>query len=157
MNRKHLAIALPAALVLLGGGVAKAGQTINEAGSLVCVNDKWDETEPDKGHKVVDYGGRCVGVPTDPAAPQYAEDCIGKYEYMPDGSWKGVGTCTWIFKDGDKVYDTFEEGSHLKEYTYKVTGGTEKYEGASGDGTYFYDNLTDTLAAGTYKGTIVLP
>jgi hypothetical protein len=37
-------------------------------------------------------------------------------------------------------------GSHLKEYTYKVTGGTDKYEGASGGGTYVYDNLTDTLA-----------
>ena len=157
MNRKTLLIALPAALFVLGSGAANAGQTINEAGALACVNDKWDEKEVDKGHKLADYAGRCVAIPTDPAAPKYAEDCVGTYEYMPDGSWKGAGSCTWIFKDGDKVYDTFEEGSHLKESTYKITGGTGKYQGASGGGTYTQEMLTDTLAGGTYKGQMVLP
>ena len=52
---------------------------------------------------------------------------------------------------------TWEEGSHLKEYTYKVTGGSGKYQGATGGGTYFYENLTDTLSGGTYKETIQLP
>ena len=47
--------------------------------------------------------------------------------------------------------------SHLKEYTYKYTGGTGKYEGASGGGTYMYEGLTDTLFGGTYKGQLVLP
>jgi hypothetical protein len=83
---------------------------------------------------------------------------VGKYEYMPDKSWKGSGTCTYKFKEaGDTITDSFEEGSHLKEYTYKITGGTGKYQGASGGGTYFYDQLTDRLAGGTYKGTIQLP
>lgn len=41
--------------------------------------------------------------------------------------------------------------------TWKYTGGTGKYEGASGGGTYFYESLTDTLAGGTYKGKLVLP
>jgi hypothetical protein len=53
--------------------------------------------------------------------------------------------------------DTWEEGSDLKEYPYKITGGTVQYEGASGGGTYFCENLTDTLSGGTYKGQIVLP
>ena len=52
------------------------------------------------------------------------------------------------FKSGDHVTDTWEEGSHLKEYVYKTTGGTGKYQGASGGGTYSYDNLTDTLGGG---------
>jgi hypothetical protein len=30
------------------------------------VNDKWDEREPDKGHKLVDYAGRCLNIPDDP-------------------------------------------------------------------------------------------
>ena len=89
--------------------------------------------------------------------PKVTEDCVGKYEYMPDESWKGSGTCTRTHKGGDKSYDTYEEGSQLKEWTYKVTGGTGKYEGASGGGTYIYENLTDTLSGGTYKSTIVLP
>ncbi len=49
MNLKHLFIAVPAALLILGSGAANAGQTINEAGALACVIDKWDEKEPEKG------------------------------------------------------------------------------------------------------------
>jgi len=81
---------------------------------------------------------------------------VGKYEYMPDESWKGSGTCTDNYPDG-KVNLTWEEGSHLKEYTYTKTGGTGKYEGVKGGGTYMYQSLTDTLSGGRYKGTIQLP
>ncbi|MFO7477406.1 MAG: hypothetical protein R6X03_03485 [Methyloceanibacter sp.] len=52
---------------------------------------------------------------------------------------------------------TWEEGSHLKEYVYTTTGGTGKYQGISGGGTYTYENLTDTLMAGRVKGTMELP
>ena len=121
------------------------------------MNDKWDEKEVEKGHKLVDYAGRCVNIPDDPAAPKDTEDCVGKYEYMPDKSWKASGTCTDTYKGGDTVSESWEEGSHLKEYPYKITGGTGKYQGASGGGTYLYENLTDTLAGGRYKGQIVLP
>ena len=62
------------------------------------MNDKWDEKEPDKGHKLVDFAGRCVDIPDDPAAPKVVGDCVGKYEYMPDKSWKGSGTCTTPLK-----------------------------------------------------------
>jgi hypothetical protein len=157
MNFKQLFVAVPAALLFLGNCPANAGQTIDDVGAIVCVNDKWDETEPDKGHKLVDYAGRCVDVPDDPTAPKSTADCVGKYEYMPDQSWKGSGTCTYTFKGGDKLNDSWEEGSALKEYTYKNTGGTGKYEGASGGGTYTLEELTDTLMGGKYKGTIELP
>jgi hypothetical protein len=157
MNTRQLTLAVTAALFLFGSGAANAGQTIADAGAIACINDKWDETEVDKGHKLVDYAGRCVNVPNDPAEPKHTEDCVGKYEFMPDESWKGSGSCTYHFKDGDTITDTFEEGSDLKEYLYKITGGTGKYQGASGGGTYFYENLTDTLAGGTYQGQIILP
>ena len=157
MNRKLLFLALPAALFVLGSGAAKAGQTIADVGAIACINDKWDEKEVEKGHKLVDYAGRCVNIPDDAAAPKYTEDCVGKYEYMPDESWKGSGSCTYKYKDGDTVTDTFEEGSALKEYTYKITGGTGKYKGATGGGTYLYENLTDTLAGGRFNGKIELP
>ena len=101
MNLKQLFVTVPAAFLMLGNGPAKAGQTINEAGAMACVNDKWDEKEPEKGHKLVDFAGRCINVPNDPAAPKYAGDCVGNYEYMPDESWKGSGTCTYTFKGGD--------------------------------------------------------
>jgi len=155
MKAKLLFVVVPAAFLILGNGVATAGQTIDQAGA--CVADKWDETEPEKGHKLVEMAARCVTIPDDPAAPKYTTDCVGKYEFMPDESWKGSGNCTWNFKGGDKVYEAFEEGSHLKEYLYKITGGAGKYEGASGSGTYTFENLTDTLGAGRFKGKLELP
>ena len=157
MNLKQLFVAMPTMLLILGSGVANAGQTIDDVGAMACATDKWDEKEPEKGHKLVDFAGRCINVPTDPAAPKNAGDCVGNYEYMPDESWKGSGTCTYTFKGGDTVSDSWEEGSHLKEYIYKFTGGTGKYQGASGGGTYMYENITDTLAGGTFKGQLVLP
>ena len=46
--------------------MADAGQTIDDVGAMACVNDKWDEKEPEKGHKLVDFAGRCINVPTIP-------------------------------------------------------------------------------------------
>jgi hypothetical protein len=157
MNPKHLFVAVPVALIVLGNGVATAGKTIDHEGTMACIVDKWDEKEPEKGHKLVDYVSRCILIPNDPGAPKATEECAGKFEYMPDKSWKGSGTCTDTYKGGDKMFLTWEEGSHLKEYTYQNTGGTGQYKGASGGGTYFYEPLTDTLFGGWFKGKIVLP
>jgi hypothetical protein len=153
---KFASVCIPAAL-LLGNGIAKAGQTVEEAGTMVCINDTWDEKEPEKGHKLIDNKARCVYVPDDPAMANYSDECVGKYEYMPDESWKGSGTCTET-KDGDKRVATWEEGSHLKEYTYKFVSGTGKYEGLKGGGTYMYKELANTpFAGGRYKGKVELP
>lgn len=157
MTLKPLFLAVPATLLVLGSA-ANAGQTIDKVGVLVCVVDTWNETEPEKGHKMVDYAGRCVSIPDDTTVMAKAvEDCKGSYEYMPDGSWKGLGTCDLTTKDGDKLGQSWEEGSHLKESTFKITGGSGKYQGASGGGTYSYESLTDTLSGGRYNGKIELP
>ena len=157
MNFMNVFVSSTAAFLILGSGSANAGQTINEVGAIACVNDKWDVKEPEKGHKLVEYAGRCVSIPDDPTALKYTMECVGNYEYMPDESWKGSGTCTDTFKNGDKKIESWEEGSHLKEYPYKYTGGTGKYEGVRGGGTYTNEELTDTLLGGRYKGTIELP
>ena len=47
---------------------------------------------------------------------------------MPNSVWQRVGHFEATFRSR-------EEGSHLKEYIYKFTDGTGKYEGASGGGT----------------------
>jgi hypothetical protein len=157
MTYRALCIA-PAVLLFTCTTPSLAGTTIEEAGTITCVTDKWDEKEKAKDHKLVDAASRCVLIPDDTAAPKVAEACAGKYEFQPDGSWKGTGTCTDTMPGGDKVYLNWEEGSHLdKAYTFTKTGGTGKYQGISGGGTYFYENLTDTLVGGRYKGKIVLP
>jgi hypothetical protein len=157
MNLKHNFVVVAVALVAAGAGSAKAGETIDEAGAIVCVVDKWDEKEAEKGHKLVDYAGRCVKVSNLAGGDKVLEECAGKYEYMPDESWKGLGSCTRIHPGGDKTFDTWEEKSGMKAYPYKVTGGTGKFEGASGGGTYFHESLTDTLSAGAYNGKVMVP
>jgi len=157
MKLNQLIIAVPAALLVLSSSVAIA-KTVNEAGALVCVTDKYTEKELEKGHKLADWVGRCVGVPDSSTAALYTEDCVGKYEFKPDQSFKGSGSCTYNFKGSDDhITDTWEEGSHLKANTFKFTGGTGKYKGATGGGTYTGDNLTDTLTGGKYKGKLQLP
>ena len=156
MNIRQMLIAVPTALSILGVGLATAGETIDETGALACFIDKWNETEPEKGHKLVDYASRCIIIPDDSASPKATESCVGKFEYMSDSSWKGSGTCTDTYKSGDTKAISWEEGSHLKEYTYKVSGGTGKFQGAAGGGTYIYENLTDTLVGGRQKGQVKL-
>ena len=78
MKLKQLFVAVPATLLVLGSGAANAGQTINEAGALACVTDKWDEKEPEKGHKLADAVMRCVVVPDDPAAGEVRAGLRGK-------------------------------------------------------------------------------
>ena len=95
MTFKSACLTSTALLILSISGV-NAGETTNDAGAIVCVNDKWDEKEVEKGHKLVDAVQRCVIIPNDPAAPKFVSDCVGKYEYMPDESWKASGTCTEI-------------------------------------------------------------
>jgi len=156
-NLKRLLVAVPAAILALGGGVANAGTTVEEAGVLVCVSDKWNEKELEKGHKLVDYAGRCVKVPDDSATTKSTEACSGTYEYMPDGTWKGKGTCTATQKAGDTVTVSWEEGSHLQQNPYTATSGTGKFKGVSGSGNYKYDQLTDSLFGGRYQSKFELP
>jgi hypothetical protein len=156
MTFKHLAIAISATLSALGHSQADAG-TVQETGAIVCVNDKWDEKELEKGHKLAEYAGRCVKVPDDAAAAKTTEECKGQYEYLPDGTWKANGTCLSTQAKGDTISVTWEEGSDLKENPYKATGGTGKFKGIGGGGTYKYDQLTDTLFGGRYTSKWELP
>src|SRR4029079_19695069 len=88
MNLKQLFVTVPAALFIIGNGVAIAGQTVDVAGSIACVTDKRHAEEPDKGHKLLETSMRCVVIPDDAAVPKFVQDCVVKYEYMADKSWK---------------------------------------------------------------------
>ena len=157
MTRKQLLYAFPAVMTIFGTTAALGGKTVVEEGSRACVVDKWAVSEPEKDHKLVDYAGRCIYFPDDPAMPKGSDVCTGKVEYMPDGSWKGSGTCNTTLQGGDKKTVSWEEGSHLKENVFKYTGGTGKYTGAAGGGTYTSENITDSTIIGKYKGKADLP
>lgn len=156
MNLKFLIAISSTSIFGLGLYTAFAGEVIEDKGLMVCATDKWDEKELEKGHKLADSTMRCVLIPESKRG-KITEACAGKYEYKPDGSWKGTGSCTDTYPGGDKLFLTWEEGSDMKEYIYTKTGGTGSYNGASGGGTYSYESLTDSLSVGQYQGKIVLP
>jgi len=157
LDLRLLLVAFAALPVMMNADAARAAKSEAESGVLVCVTDKWTETEPEKGHKLADGVMRCVVVRDGAEEQKYLQECTAKYESRPDGSWKSNGACTNTYKSGDKSYETYEEGSHLKEYTYTKKGGTGKYENITGGGTYMYEAVTDTLFGGRYKGTIEWP
>ena len=46
-------------------------QRLNRA--LACVTE-WNESEPDKGYKLIECACRCVDIPENPAAPKSSGD-----------------------------------------------------------------------------------
>ena len=52
MNPKQLFVALIATSFILGSGLATAGETINEAGAIACVNDTSKVSQSDRGPSV---------------------------------------------------------------------------------------------------------
>ena len=75
--------------------------------------------------------------PTIPfSAVKYSQEIQRKIRVHAGCQLKAAGTCTDT-TSGDTKFEAWEEGSALKEYTYKITGGTGKYQDASGGGTYY--------------------
>ena len=159
MTHTHATLPAAAAFVfpLIAGLPAQAGQRVDEPGVIVCVNDKWEEKELGKDHKVADYAGRCVKVPDSATATKTTEECTGKYEYKPDGTWHANGTCLVTVKEGETLSITWQEGSNLEANTFQATSGTGRFKGVTGGGTYKYDQLTTTLFGGRYHSRWELP
>jgi hypothetical protein len=124
-------------------------------GALALVVDKWKVSEPE-----IEYAGRGLGIPDDDTEVPAEGSYVGTYKYK-NGSLTGSGTGTETFKGGDTTNYTWEEGP--TEGTYKYTGGTGKYKGVSGGGTYklyagyTYEIVPGTLQVCKYKDQIVLP
>ena len=137
---------------------------LNEStGKLALVVDKWDKKEVE-GHTLVEYAGRGLSFPDDYTEPWAEGSYVGTFKFMPDGkTWTGSGTGTETFKgEGTTTYTWKESSDPSIKNTYKYTGGTGKYEGASGSGTYTLYEYTLEIVPGTlqgciYKDEIVLP
>ena len=95
-------------------------------GALALVVDKWNVSEPEKGHKLVEYAGRGLGIPDDLTEPPAVGSYLGNYEFMPDGSWTGAGIATETFKGEGTTYYTWRgglasetpHGKHLQIYRW---------------------------------------
>ena len=159
MNLKQFFIAVPAALLLVAAGPANAGESVKKWGHGAYATVVLDVLELDEGHSVMWWRGEGVEVDDDPSSPTHLNtgDCVLVLETMPDETYSGSGFCTFTDRDGDKYFLKHWVGSGMEESRYEYTGGTGKWTGATGGGTYVLEELTDTLSAFRYKGVIELP
>lgn len=148
-----------AALLLAAAGTANAGEGIESSGYEAFRTNVWDVLELDEGHSLAWWRGEGVYFDDDPSAVDHMStgECAGTYEFMPDESYTVTGFCTYTDRDGDKHFVKWWEGSDMEEGRYEYIGGTGKYAGATGGGTYVGEELTDTLSAFTTKGVMELP
>jgi hypothetical protein len=125
-------------LLMFSADPAWAQQKIEEAGTDFAVRDN-QVSELEKGHIVVLVKTKGVTIMDDPSHPlnMTAPDCTGIFEEFPDGKFKGNGYCAAADQDGHKLFSAWSESSETDpENRYQIAGGTGKFEGAKGEGTY---------------------
>ena len=60
MNLKHLFVAVPATLFILGSGAAEPARPSTEWANIACITNKWDEKEPESCERDDDRSWRFV-------------------------------------------------------------------------------------------------
>ena len=157
MNLKQLFVAVPAALFVIGNGVAIAGQTVGVAGTIACVTDKRDEKEPEQGTQA---RRRCAAMRRHPRRCRLTEvrsrlrRQVRVHARTRAGRAPGPALATL---KGGTGYTIPGRKVRTSKNTRTNIPVALKVRGASGGGTYMYESLTDTLTGGTYKGQLVLP
>ena len=135
ISQKNASLVAVSVLLMYSGDLAWAQQKIEEAGTNVAVRDN-QVSELEEGHIVVFINTKGVIMTDDPSHPfnMTPIDCMGIVEEFPDGKYKGNGYCTNTDPEGDKLFSSWSEDA--AESRYELTGGTGKFEGARGEGTY---------------------
>jgi hypothetical protein len=115
--------------------------------------------ELDEGHSITLSFGQGVEVAADPSMPTHmsAIDCAGIIENFPDKTYKGNGYCTLTAADGSKLFQRWQEGTDMAEGRYETFGGTGKFEGAKGEGTYTVGEIPQGRGVSMWKGTTEYP
>ncbi len=159
MNPKQLFGIAASALLLLAAGAANAGEKLEGSSQEAFNTTLWDVLELDEGHSLAWWRGEGIAFEDDPSVPMHlmAADCIGTYEFMPDETYKVTGFCTYIDRDGDKTFLKWWDNSDMEEGRTEFIGGTGRYAGATGEGTYTGQKLSDTLVSFEHKYVIELP
>lgn len=131
--RRTFAAATTAALMGLAGQAAAADYSTD---GRTYFTQKADVFALPTGETVIQFTWNGVHMADDPSYPSNgaAQDCAGTVWIGADGAMTARGACTLTDKEGDVEALTFG-GDHTGG-TFTVTGGTGKYAGASGSGSY---------------------
>jgi hypothetical protein len=154
----HTCFRIVAVAMLVSAGSAHAQQMTEEKGVDSFVFDT-RVLELEEGHSITLSFGRGIEVADDPAMPTHmsAIDCAGMIENFPDKTYKGNGYCTLTAADGSKLFQRWQEGTDMAEGRYETFGGTGKFEGAKGEGTYTVAEIPMGRGVSMWKGRIEYP
>jgi len=77
-------------------------------------------------------------------------NCVGMGSEEPDAPFTDSGYCSYVDADGDRMFEYWTETGEGKG-TDTLLGGTGKYAGIQGGGTYEY-SYTPDAPEGTFNG-----
>lgn len=146
-------------LLIAVAGTAQAGERVEQSGHEAFATDVWEMLQLGEGHSVALWRGRGVAYADDPESPLHlaAVDCAGSFEFMPDGTSKESGHCTYTTVDGDKLFDRWWQSPGMESARYEWIGGTGKWAGATGGGSYSVTQLSESLLSVSYRGAVERP
>jgi hypothetical protein len=116
---------------------------------------------PDKDHVI--WGGISTGAIRNDAGSGFLHGTLQKCTFSGEFNNGMVthnnGDCVSIDKDGDKVYSAWKCTACPEKGEFVYTGGTGKYEGIKGRGTYGETAVGTPVAAGwsVFKAEWTLP
>jgi hypothetical protein len=143
-----LVITLSALLSPLSG---IAGESVNGQNYLVLDNQAWPTGEQ-SGFYLFNGSGvsNVINGPTETGAIE----CHGSGFWGAEGS-RGEGIC--LHGAGDDTYtSTYKMELGANNGQWQILGGTGKYAGISGEGTYIPNPLPGNRAISTWQGEITL-
>jgi hypothetical protein len=146
-----MTFAICTALALLASSVAVAGEA---GGTNVVVPKPTTTTDLGNGLVYETTGNSQVCFTTDPnhALNRASGDCDGACVRRGDEDPACMGSCSWVDTDGDLAFFIWEGQN---EGTWKMKGGTGKWAGASGKGSWKASALyAGGMGANSWEGSI---
>ncbi len=135
------AVTLVMVLIVLGANPALAGETVKYKATGTSINTKWHEIEVGytEGHVVAVFQNTQVWVSeiTGERVTAFSRGTMDLNKKSGQGTVKGYNVTTWA--SGDKRFGSYEGkmvGKGQWEGTYTDIGGTGKFDGCSGGGTW---------------------
>lgn len=130
------------------------GQAATAKGENVVVPKPAEITQLADGQVYATAGSRQVCVTADPAHPLNGAsgDCDGACVGPADGEMTCMGSCTWVDRDGDLAFFTW---NGQNEGSWAMVGGSGKWAAAKGQGTWKATAMTaGGFGRNAWEGTI---
>ena len=139
-------IALTLILGLVSIKIVSAGETVKIKASGTSINTKWHQIEvgDEEGHVIAVFQNTQAWVvePAGIKTTQYSRGTMDLHKKTGQGTMQGYSIMT--YPGGDKRYASFDgkiAGKGKWEGTYTDLGGTGKFEGCKGGGTWKTQSL----------------